>query len=120
MQPSDFAFNVTQSLGGKRWKWRDVDARLAQAISQRQGLSELAGRLLAARVETLDGVDDYREPKLRNLLPNPSFFQDMDKAAERVAKAVIDGEKIALFGDYDVDGATSTACLLYTSDAADE
>jgi single-stranded-DNA-specific exonuclease len=81
------------------------------AISQRHGLSELAGRLLAPRVEGLDAVDDYREPKLRNLLPNPSFFLGMDEAADRVAAAVAKGERIALFGDYDVDGATSTALL---------
>lgn len=81
------------------------------AISQRHGVSELAGRLLAPRVEGLDAVDDYREPKLRNLLPNPSFFLGMDEAADRVADAVVRGERIALFGDYDVDGATSTALL---------
>jgi len=81
------------------------------AISQRLGLSELAGRLLAPRVEGLDFVDDYREPKLRNLLPNPSFFLGMDEAADRIADAAVRGERIALFGDYDVDGATSTALL---------
>ncbi|MGY9054357.1 MAG: single-stranded-DNA-specific exonuclease RecJ [Alphaproteobacteria bacterium] len=105
------ALNISNSLSGKRWLWRQVDARLAMAISQRHGLSELAGRLLAPRVEGLDAVDDYREPKLRNLLPNPSFFLGMDEAADRVAAAVAKGERIALFGDYDVDGATSTALL---------
>lgn len=106
-----FALNINQSLSGKRWLWRAVDERLAMTISQRFGLSELAGRLLAPRVEGLDSVDDYREPKLRNLLPNPSFFLGMDEAAERIAEAVVKGEQIALFGDYDVDGATSTALL---------
>lgn len=71
----------------------------------------MAGRLLAPRVEGLEAVEDYREPKLRNLLPDPSFFQGMDEAAARVADAVRRGETIALFGDYDVDGATSTALL---------
>ncbi len=106
------ALNVSQSLGGRRWRWRAVDPRLAQAIAQREGVSELAGRLLAPRAGSLEGVADYLEPKLRNLLPNPSFFLGMDAAAERTAAAVAAGEKIALFGDYDVDGATSSAQLL--------
>ena len=105
------ALNVSRSLSAKRWLWRPVDERLAMAISQRHGLSEIAGRLLAPRVGDLDAVDDYREPKLRNLLPDPSFFQSMDEGAERIAQAVLAGEQIALFGDYDVDGATSTALL---------
>jgi single-stranded-DNA-specific exonuclease len=108
----NLALNVAQSLKGKRWLWRGVDPRLAQAISQREGVSELAGRLLAPRAGSLEGVADYLEPKLRNLLPNPSFFVGMDAAAERTAAAVAAGEKIALFGDYDVDGATSSAQLL--------
>lgn len=105
------ALNIARSLSGKRWLWRAADPRLAQTISQRYGVSEMAGRLLAPRVEGLDAVDDYREPKLRNLLPNPSFFHGMDAAAARLAEAVQRGDKIALFGDYDVDGATSTALL---------
>jgi single-stranded-DNA-specific exonuclease len=106
------AINIQRSLSGKRWQWRAFDARLAAAISQRYSLSELAGRLLAPRVLDLDGVDDYRQPRLRNLLPDPSMFLDMEKAAARVAEAVIANERIALFGDYDVDGATSTALLV--------
>ena len=109
---SVFALNVAESLCGKRWLWRSVDPRLAQAISQRQGLSELAGRLLAPRAGSLEGGADYLEPKLRHLMPNPSMFLGMDQAAARSAEAVVAGEKIALFGDYDVDGATSTAQLL--------
>ena len=112
------ALSVVSSLSAKRWRWREVDLRLAQAIGQRHGLSELAGRLLAPRVESLEAVDDYIAPKLRHLLPNPSFFQDMDAAAERLAAAVLAGEKVALFGDYDVDGATSTALLLRVLRAA--
>ncbi len=119
MAGPNLALNVASSLAGKRWQWREVDARLAATISQRQGLSELAGRLLAPRAKSLDGVEDYLEPKLRNLLPDPSIFQGMDQAAERTAAAVANGEKIALFGDYDVDGATSTAQLLRLLRAAD-
>ncbi len=109
MEPS--ALNISRSLTGKRWHWRPADPRLAQTISQRYGLSELAGRLLAPRVDSLDAVDDYRAPKLRNLLPDPSFFQGMDAAAARMAAAIQRDEPVALFGDYDVDGATSTALL---------
>lgn len=106
------ALDVSHSLTGRCWLWRAVDERLAQAISQRNGLPELAGRLLAPRAGSLEGVADYLEPRLRNLLPDPSFFRDMDAAAERTAAAVATGERVALFGDYDVDGATSTAQLL--------
>ncbi len=67
--------------------------------------------MLAPRVDGLDSVDDYREPKLRHLLPDPSVFLGMEDAAGRVAEAILREERIALFGDYDVDGATSSALL---------
>jgi single-stranded-DNA-specific exonuclease len=102
---------VERSLSGRRWVARASDERLGLALSQRLGLPELVGRLLAARDVGLDEADAYLNPTLRSQLPDPSSFRDMDRAAERLATAIRGGEEIAVFGDYDVDGATSSAVL---------
>ncbi|MBM3541284.1 MAG: single-stranded-DNA-specific exonuclease RecJ, partial [Alphaproteobacteria bacterium] len=81
------------------------------ALAQRLELPEIVGRVMAGRGVTLDTADAYLNPTLRALLPDPSHLRDMDKAAARLAKAVMAGERIAIFGDYDVDGATSAALL---------
>ena len=84
---------------------------MAMALAQSHGLPELVGRVLAARGITLDTADAFLAPTLRALMPDPSVLTDMDKAAARLARAVTAGEAIAVFGDYDVDGATSAALL---------
>jgi single-stranded-DNA-specific exonuclease len=71
----------------------------------------MVGRLLAARGVGVDDAAAYLHPTLRELLPDPSRFRDMDRAVDRLVRAVVDGEGIAVFGDYDVDGATSAALL---------
>jgi single-stranded-DNA-specific exonuclease len=81
------------------------------ALAQRLELPEIVGRVMAGRGVTLDTADRYLNPTLRALLPDPSHLRDMDKAAARLARAVETGERIAVFGDYDVDGATSGALL---------
>ncbi|WP_149537174.1 single-stranded-DNA-specific exonuclease RecJ [Siccirubricoccus phaeus] len=83
------------------------------AIAQRAELPELLGRLLAARGVALEAVGDYLEPTLRALLPDPSLLRDMDAAAERLASAVRQGESVAVFGDYDVDGASAGALMVH-------
>lgn len=103
---------VAQSVTGKRWAMRRYEDHIAMALAQRFGLSEIAGRLLAARGVTLETAPSFLEGTLRSDLPDPSCLQDMDAAAQRVAGAIMAGEPITVFGDYDVDGATSTACLL--------
>lgn len=103
---------IERSLGGKRWYSRDIDQRRALAIAQRHGLNEIVSRVLAGRAIDLDHIDEFLEPSLRRSLPDPSVLRDMDKAAARLTHAVMTGEKIAVFGDYDVDGATSSALLL--------
>jgi len=102
---------VERSFSGKRWVDRSGDARIGLALAQRLGIPEIVGRLLAARGVGFDEAEIYLEPKLASLLPDPSTFKDMDKAADRLARAVMAGERIAVFGDYDVDGATSSALL---------
>ncbi len=102
---------VECSVSGRRWQESPSDDRLAQALSQRLGLPEVVGRVLSMRGIGLEDAETFLSPTVRDLLPNPSLFQDMDKAAARIAKAVMSGEAIGILGDYDVDGATSSALL---------
>ena len=104
--------DVEKSLTGRRWAARLGDERAALAIAQRHGIPDAMARLLAARDVPLDEVPDFLDPTLRKFLPDPSHLKDMDAAVARLVKAVQDGEKIVVFGDYDVDGATSSALLL--------
>jgi single-stranded-DNA-specific exonuclease len=102
---------VERSVTGKRWEERLADARLAMAMSQRLGAPEIIGRILAARGVELEKAESFLAPRLRDLLPDPESLCDMGKAAGRLADAVVASESVAVFGDYDVDGATSTALL---------
>ncbi len=102
---------VRTSALGRRWVERAFDASLALAIAQRLKTGEIVGRLLAGRNVALDRAEAYLNPSLKSDLPDPSIVLDMDRAAARLAAAVQAGEGIAIFGDYDVDGATSSALL---------
>ena len=104
--------DIEQSLTGRRWASRLGNERAALAIAQRHGVPDAIARLLAARDVPLDEVPDFLDPTLRKFLPDPSHLKDMDAAVDRLVKAVQAGEKIVVFGDYDVDGATSSALLL--------
>lgn len=103
---------IERSLTGRRWAERLADERIALAMAQRHGLPDAICRLLAAREVDLEGVPDFLEPTLRKFLPDPSHLKDMDLAVARLVRAVQQGERIVVFGDYDVDGATSSALLL--------
>src|SRR6476646_3321266 len=83
----------------------------ALAITQRHGVSELLARVLAGRDVEAEGVEEFLDPTVRRLMPDPDTLTDMPKAAARLADAVERHERIAIFGDYDVDGATSAAVL---------
>ncbi|MDD9879159.1 MAG: single-stranded-DNA-specific exonuclease RecJ [Magnetovibrio sp.] len=110
--PAPDAFlGVAESAEGKRWILRDTDERLALTLTQRLEVPEAVGRVMAARGVGLDGAEAFLAPTLRDLLPDPSRLTDMDTAAERIAVAIMQGEGIAVFGDYDVDGATSSALI---------
>lgn len=108
---SDTLLGIDYSLTGRQWLLNGGDERLAASISQRLGLPELLGRVLATRSIELDAVEAFLNPTLRDSLPDPFHLKDMDKAADRLALAVSSGETIGIFGDYDVDGATSSALL---------
>lgn len=106
------ALGVERSLTGRRWVWRHSEPRIAAALSQQLGLPEVVGRLLAARGLDTDSAGLFLEPTLRALLPDPSKLLDMDAAAARLADAVQRGETVAVFADYDVDGACSGALMV--------
>ncbi|MBX9698007.1 MAG: DHH family phosphoesterase, partial [Acetobacteraceae bacterium] len=103
---------VARSVTGRHWIWRAGDERTGLAIAQRLDLPELVGRLLSARGVGVEAAPDFLEPTLRALLPDPSTLADMDAAAARLADAVRRGETVAVFGDYDVDGACSGALMV--------
>jgi single-stranded-DNA-specific exonuclease len=105
---------VAASVRGYRWQERlgtPAAHALATAISQHHGLPDLMGRVLAARDVKLDGVPVFLEPSLKALMPDPSTLRDMDKAASRLADAIEKSAPVAIFGDYDVDGACSSALM---------
>ncbi len=104
---------VNRSVRGMRWCERlsPGQRNAALTIAQRHDLPELLGRVLAARDVQPDEVETFLDPTLRKLMPDPSIVRDMDTAAARIADAVVKGEKMAVFGDYDVDGACSSALM---------
>jgi len=104
--------NVERSFGGKRWRPRLNDERAALALAQHLGVPDVLGRVLAARGVGIDEAEAFLDPKLRDLLPDPSHLLDMDKAVARIVGAINGGEKIGVFADYDVDGACSASLLV--------
>ncbi len=109
---AETVLGVTKSLSGRRWLWRTGEDRIAAGIAQRLDLPEIVSRLLAARGIGIDAAANFLEPTLRVLLPDPSSMADMDVAADRLADAVRRGETVAVYGDYDVDGACSAALMV--------
>src|SRR5690554_2951519 len=101
---------VERSLSGKAWHWRGGNMEIGGQIA---GLEDdIVTQLMLARGVPRDDLERNREPSLRAFLPDPSAFRDMDRAAERIAEAVIAREPVTVYGDYDVDGATSSALLI--------
>lgn len=112
--PAEPLLGVRQSATGFCWVDRcpaHLD-RAVRSITQKAGVSDLTARLLASRGVTPDDAAAFLEPSLRDSMPDPATLQDMDRAAKRLADAIETQSKIALFGDYDVDGATSTALMI--------
>jgi single-stranded-DNA-specific exonuclease len=106
---------VTESATGRIWRDR-VDQRgaaRALAMVQRFQLPEMLARVIAGRNIELDAVEDFLDPTIRKLMPDPFTITQMEAAAKRIADAAQRREKVAIFGDYDVDGATSSALLAW-------
>lgn len=102
----------TLSIKGRQWRLAEADLRQVQHLMQQHELPELVARLLSLRGISSEAAEDFLNPTLKNSLPDPMMFKDMRDASERLASAIISGEKVAVFGDYDVDGATSSALLI--------
>lgn len=104
---------VEQSILGRPWRCRLDTAGEARAlgIAQLHGTGDLLSRVLAGRGVTLENTQAYLDPALRTLLPDPFSMKDMEAAASRIAAAIWRRERVAIFGDYDVDGAASSALL---------
>src|SRR5690348_3113514 len=108
IRPDDRSFlGVERSLTGRAWRDR-LDERgsaRALAIAQRHGVDEPWARGLAGRNVQVDDVAAYLDPTVKRLMPDPTTLTDMAAASMRIANAIAAGEKVAIFGDYDVDGA---------------
>ena len=104
-----FALNISRSISGQPWRWRGAgaDARDPAYLPD-----DLVTQLLLSRGCPREELDAHRAPSIRGFMPDPSIFRDMDRAAARLADAIRAGETITVFGDYDVDGATSAALLI--------
>lgn len=100
---------IENSLSGKVWRWRGGNMDLGTGPG---GGDDLVAQLLLNRGVLPEELERNRNPSLREFLPDPSAFRDMDAAAERLARAVTTDETVTIYGDYDVDGATSAALLI--------
>jgi len=104
---------VRRSATGVSWEHRLTERQdmLALAIAQGHGVPDIVARVLAGRGVLPEDTERFLDPTIRDLLPDPASLTDMDKAASRLADAVLRSEKVAIFGDYDVDGACSSALV---------
>ena len=103
--------DVAESLKGRFWSLKSVDDALARQLSAKAGGSDLIGRLLATRGVMPDEVETFLAPTLKATFPDPSSFQDMDRAAELTLDALVNARPVVCFADYDVDGGTASAIL---------
>ena len=108
-----FFLDVRQSATGVSWQHRLTERQdmAALAIAQGHGVPDIVARVLAGRGVSAEQAERFLDPTIRELLPNPASLTDMEKAAARLADAIVAREKVAIFGDYDVDGAASSALI---------
>ena len=111
--PATAFLGVESSITGRRWVGPSVEvARMAEAIAQGTGLPDPVCAVLAARGVEPGDAPAYLAPKLRDLMPDPRRMRDAERAAARLVRAAHGGERVAVFADYDVDGATSAALVI--------
>lgn len=108
----DSLLDVDSSYSGNKWSLRSTDEELISSIQKDNQIDYITARIIAGRKISLADVQDFLNPSLRKLLPDPSSMQDMDKAAKIIFNAIKSNKKITIFADYDVDGATSAAQLV--------
>lgn len=100
-----------QSVTGRIWTSKEVPTNLISTIMNNHNVSELQARLILSREKNLNLIGHFLEPKIKNLMKDPYLLLDMEKAVQRTLKAIDNKEKICVYGDYDVDGATASALL---------
>mgnify|MGYP005686505461 CR=1 FL=1 len=105
-------FQGFNSYTDSKWQVKTFDERQAELISQKFEVSNLIAKLFSIRNISIDDIASYLNPTLKDNMPDPNILMDMEKACERILVALKNNEKIAIFGDYDVDGSTSTSCLI--------
>jgi len=110
METGHAVFGVENSLSGKAWRWRGGNMALDEGLAAFG--HDIVDQLLLGRGIAREELALHRQPNLKSFLPDPSIFNDMDSAADRLAQAILAGERVTVFGDYDVDGATSAALLV--------
>ena len=106
-----FFFGINNSLLKNSWIKSKPDTRLSLNISQKYSLTNNIANILALRINDINEIKNFLEPNLDYYLPDPTIFNDLKKAADRVFKAVKEKEKITILGDYDVDGLSSIVLL---------
>ena len=99
------------SVSGKNWKFKDFDFSEVSKISESYSISETLAKLISIRKNNINSIGLFLDPKIKNLLPNPMLLKDMDRAIDKTYASILKNEIIGIFGDYDVDGASSTALL---------
>ena len=99
------------SLSGKNWIYKKFDTSYVEYLKENFFLDEITAKLLSIRKIKKDSIQSFLEPSIKNLIPNPNTLRDMEKTTLRLLKAINKNERIGIFGDYDVDGASSTAII---------
>ncbi|XVN40278.1 MAG: single-stranded-DNA-specific exonuclease RecJ [Rickettsia endosymbiont of Argas persicus] len=99
------------SITGKVWQRKSINEERVIELCRSFQISDLLARIISSRIENLSKTEDFLKPKIKNLLPDPFHLLDMQKAVDRAIKAILSKQKICIFADYDVDGATSSALL---------
>ena len=99
------------SLSGKNWVLKKYNEEDIIFLKENFLLDEITSKLLSIRKIKKDEIKSFLNPSIKNFLPNPRILKDMDKSSKRTFDAICKSEKIGIFGDYDVDGASATALL---------
>src|ERR1700694_3594648 len=117
LQSNRHFLGVERSATGRVWRDRLDDRGNARSLAlvQRHGLPERLARIVAGRNAEVDGIEAYLDPTIKRLMPDPDVITDMTAAASRLADAIGRGETVAVFGDYDVGGATPAVVLARSS-----
>ncbi len=102
---------MNKSISGKYWSAHSYDENFVSELQRYLGIDDFLARIISTRVSSITSAEHFLNPKIKSLLPDPFHLLDMQKAVDRITKAINDNEKLCIFADYDVDGATSAALL---------